>query len=109
MAGLITIGITTLSVTEAQAGCAGDCMTCHENLKSSKEHKPLETCIECHEASQPNSLAIVAPEDTGSCGNDCFHCHNFWPNTPEHKPLDTCQTCHLPGTTGVTMPPGIKP
>ena len=96
IAGVITIFLILLSPTQdAVSGCAGDCMTCHTNLKGSKEHKSLETCIKCHKASNSkDNLNLFSSTTNSGCGDRCFTCHNEWPKDGYHASLNTCLTCH---------------
>ncbi|MCD8491596.1 MAG: hypothetical protein LRY51_06675 [Geovibrio sp.] len=87
------VALTALiPVKEVDAGCAGDCMTCHQNLANSKEHQALKTCIQCHEPSEKKTFLPVASAD--GCGTRCFDCHNQWPANGWHAPLDKCSECH---------------
>lgn len=86
--GIVGFAIFT---TNLNAGCAGDCMTCHSTLKGSTEHRSLESCIKCHNPA--NDISIVPSNDNG-CGDNCFDCHNKWPKDGYHADLDTCIKCH---------------
>jgi len=88
MGALIYSGI---SLNTAYAGCAGDCMTCHQKLVGSKEHNSLTACIKCHDPAK--NISIVTQSGEG-CGNNCFDCHNQWPKDGYHADLDTCKNCH---------------
>ncbi|MEC9491592.1 hypothetical protein [Flexistipes sp.] len=97
----IYLGIVVFGVVgnKAYAGCAGDCMSCHAELKNSEEHKSLKTCIDCHDPAEKkpdlsaDSLLNMPRGDEG-CGENCFECHDQWPKDGYHAPLETCQNCH---------------
>jgi hypothetical protein len=88
LGAVITFGFT---LNDAYSGCAGDCFTCHENLKDSKEHMSLKACINCHDPAK--NISISATTSDG-CGDNCFDCHESWPKDGYHAPLDTCKDCH---------------
>ena len=72
----------------------GDCFTCHPKLikgiDANKEHKPMLTCIRCHE---PNKKSVL------ECGDKCFSCHkkeDLEPEEiPEHEVFEECRECHV--------------
>ena len=80
-----------LTLHDVYSGCAGDCFTCHESLKDSKEHMPLKACIKCHDPAKNISITMTASD---GCGNNCFDCHKSWPKDGYHAALDTCGDCH---------------
>lgn len=88
MGSVIAFGIFT---QKAEAGCAGDCMTCHEVLENSEDHNSLKACIKCHEPSK--NISVVGTTTEG-CGDNCFECHNQWPKDGYHADLDKCKNCH---------------
>ncbi|MDE7169577.1 MAG: hypothetical protein K2N67_05205 [Mucispirillum sp.] len=67
-------------------------MTCHPKLKGDKNHRSLETCINCHAPS--NAKISVFGSDNDGCGDKCFQCHNRWPLDGYHAALNTCLKCH---------------
>jgi len=72
----------------------GDCFTCHPKLikgiDTSKEHRPMLSCIKCH---SPNKKSVL------ECGEKCFSCHaqeDLDPkNIPEHQVFEDCRECHV--------------
>lgn len=76
-------------VAVSYAGCAGDCMTCHQSIKNDITHLSLKTCINCHKPSSLDTLSSNA-----GCGNRCFQCHEQWPKDSSHASLDKCLNCH---------------
>jgi hypothetical protein len=77
-------------------------MTCHSELSDSQEHKPLQTCIDCHDPADNNKGELSAGsllksefnQKAAGCGNNCFECHDEWPKDGYHAPLDSCGKCH---------------
>lgn len=90
--------VALLPFSDADAGCEGDCMLCHQNLADSKEHQVLKTCIQCHEPVEKNEIFPTVSAD--GCGSRCFECHDQWPADSWHVELDTCSKCH---TTSVNL------
>jgi hypothetical protein len=75
--------------------CDGDCLSCHpkliSNIENDTNHKPMKTCINCHNSVNINKMA--------ECGSDCFACHKISkienPNIKEHNVIRGCRDCHL--------------
>ncbi|ADR19421.1 cytochrome c3 family protein [Calditerrivibrio nitroreducens] len=78
---------------DLNAGCAGDCFSCHEKLKKEDIHQPLGTCSGCHKTGEQKLSVINLPNPDG-CGNNCFSCHKEWPKNGYHAALEKCNDCH---------------
>jgi hypothetical protein len=84
-------------------GSMGDCLRCHPkllpDLQNDKRHKPMQTCIKCHEKNK---------DSTPECGDKCFSCHTKddmqYGEVAEHKVFEDCRECHVTQVENIFNP-----
>ena len=95
----LCIGVMAFAAKQ-DVQCGSDCGSCHE-LSFNKEklqniHRVLETCINCHDDSQPKMEEAIIPSfDHSGCGGHCGECHDSYPPDGNHVELKTCKRCHI--------------
>ncbi|MCA1933747.1 MAG: hypothetical protein LDL13_09245 [Calditerrivibrio sp.] len=86
--------ILFINVKLVDAGCAGDCISCHPKLENDETHLSLKSCIKCHNPTEKKVSILNISGQGDGCGDNCFQCHKEWPKNGYHAPLDNCQNCH---------------
>lgn len=94
---LVVIALSLVFARGSDAGCAGDCFTCHPKLKNNETHKSMGTCASCHNGSLMTYSLMPKTNVNGGCGTKCFQCHNEFPLDSYHVDLTKCIKCHQSG------------